>query len=81
VRRHRRTVTTDNRLAPLTRITQEDCKLIDGLMTKYSCYEHSQSQETPSCIPEEPELRGDLESLKKWREEFKNRPAGGAAND
>ena len=81
VRRHRRTVTTDNRLALLTRITQEDCKLIDGLMTKYSCYEHSQSQEMPSFIPEEPELRGDLESLKKWREEFKNRPAGGAAND
>lgn len=81
VKRHRRTVTTDNRLALLTRITQKDCKLIDDLMTKYSCYEHSQSQETPSFIPEEPELRGDLESLKGWREEFKNRPAGGAAND
>jgi energy-coupling factor transporter ATP-binding protein EcfA2 len=81
VRRHRRTVTTDNRLAPLTRITHEDCKLIDRLMTKYSCYEHSQSEEMPSFIPEEPELREDLESMKAWREEFKNRPAGGAAND
>jgi hypothetical protein len=48
-------------------------------MTKYSCYEHSQSWETPSFVPEEPELREDLESLKKWREDFKKRPTGATA--
>jgi len=48
VRRHRRSVTTDNRLAPLPHISPEDCKFIDDLMTKYSCYEHSQSQEMPA---------------------------------
>ena len=79
VRRHRRSVTTDNRLAPLTHITQEDCRFIDDLMTKYSCFEHSQSPETPSSIPEEPELRKDLERLKVWREEFKKRPAESTA--
>jgi energy-coupling factor transporter ATP-binding protein EcfA2 len=73
VRRHRRSVTTDNRLAPLTRITQEDCTFIDGLMSKYSFYEHSQSQEIPIVIPEESELREDLEGLKKWRDEFGKR--------
>ena len=45
-------------------------------MSKYSRYEHSQSSETPSFIPVEAELRGDLESLKKWREDFNKRPTG-----
>ena len=76
VRRHRRSVTTDNRLAPLPHISEADCKFIDDLMSKYSCYEHSQSSETPSFIPEEPELREDLESLKKWREDFKDSSRG-----
>ena len=75
VKRHRRSITTDNRLAPLPLIRQEDCQFIDELMTKYSCYEHSQSSETPVFIPEEEELRRDIESLKTWREDFKKRPA------
>lgn len=73
VRRHRRSITTENRLQPLISITAEDCKLIDALMTKYSCYEHSQSDETPVFIPEEVELREDLEKLRDWRREFKTR--------
>ncbi len=76
VRRHRRSVTTETRLARLPHISQADCKFIDDLMSKYSRYEHSQSSETPSFIPEEAELRGDLESLKKWREDFNKRPTG-----
>lgn len=80
VRRHRRSVTTDNRLTPLPLIRQDDCQFIDDLMTKYSCYEHSQSAETPVFIPEEDELRSDVEALKAWREDFKNRPAGETAH-
>lgn len=80
VRRHRRSITTDNRLAPLPQIGKADCEFIDALMSKYSCYEHSQSSETPSFIPDEPELREDLESLKKWREDFKSRPRETDAN-
>lgn len=80
VKRHRRSVTTENRLARLPHITNGDCRFIDDLMTKYSCYEHSQSTETPSFIPEEPELREDLEQLKAWRDEFKKRPAVSSAN-
>lgn len=80
VRRHRRSITTDNRLAPLPHINQSDCEFIDVLMSKYSCYEHSHSSEAPSFIPEEPELREDLESLKKWRDEFKKRPTGTAGH-
>ncbi len=80
VKRHRRSVTTENRLTSLSHITREDCRFIDDLMTKYSCYEHSQSLETPIFIPEEPELRADLESLKAWREEFKKRGKEGNAH-
>ena len=74
VRRHRRSVTTDNRLIPLANIAAEDCRFIDDLMSKYSSYEHSQSQEVPISLPEEPELRADMESLRAWREDFKKRP-------
>ncbi|HEX5277117.1 MAG TPA: AAA family ATPase [Fluviicoccus sp.] len=73
VKRHRRSVTTDNRLSALPHIETADCQFIDGLMTKYSRYEHSQSQEVPVIIPEEPELRSDIEALKQWRAAFIDR--------
>ena len=73
VKRHRRSVTTDNRLVALPCIVAADCQFIDNLMTKYSCYEHSQSQEIPVFIPEEPELRADIEALKQWRTTFTDR--------
>lgn len=73
VKRHRRSVTTDNRLKELPKINKSDCEYIDGLMTKYSSYEHSQSSETPVFLPEPDELRADIENLKTWREEFKKR--------
>lgn len=79
VKRHRRSVTTDNLLKPLPSITPEDCKLIDDLMSKYSYYEHSQSQEAPAFLPEEPELRADLDALKKWRDGFRRRSTEAAA--
>lgn len=76
VKRHRRSVTTDNRIGQLSKITHEDCKYIDDLMTKYSCYEHSQSQEAaPAFIPDEAELRIDLLGLQTWRGTFKARAA------
>lgn len=79
VRRHRRSIQTDNRLGALPRISTDDCKFFDGLMTKYSAFEHSQSSETQVKVPEEPELRADIESLKTWREEFKKRPTEAVA--
>lgn len=73
VKRHRRSVTTENRLSALSAIEAADCSKIDGLMTKYSFYEHSQSMEVPASIPDEPELRADIEALKAWRDDFENR--------
>ncbi|OZI23836.1 hypothetical protein CAL26_10495 [Bordetella genomosp. 9] len=73
VKRHRRSVTTENKLAALPIIEAADCDLIDRLMTKYSFYEHSQSDEVPVPIPEEKELRADLEELRLWRKGFVER--------
>lgn len=77
VLRHRRSVTTDGRLR-LVQILPEDCELIDKLMTKYSCYEHSQSTEAPVFLPEAPELLEDMELLKIWREGLVKRRAQAA---
>ena len=70
VKRHRRSITTDNRIHSLVSIEKQDCIFIDQLMTKYSCFEHSQSTEIPIQIPQEEELRIDIESLKSWRDEL-----------
>ncbi len=75
IKRHRRSVQTDNRLGALPHIATEDCQFIDGLMTKYSAFEHSQSTETPVRIPGEAELRADLEQLNTWRKNFSSRPS------
>lgn len=75
VLRHRRGVQTDGRLRDIQGILLEDCKLLDDFMTKYSCYEHSQSSEIPIVIPEEPELRQDLETLGAWRDQLTKRRA------
>src|SRR5450631_3458820 len=75
VKRHRRSVTTDNLIYDLAKIVPDDCKYIDDLMTKYSFFEHSQSEEAPVNLPDEAELRADLERLRVWRTQFKARPA------
>jgi energy-coupling factor transporter ATP-binding protein EcfA2 len=73
VLRHRRSVTTENRIKLLAKISLDDCAYFDDLMTKYSCYEHSQSKETPISLPDEPSLRGDVEGLNEWRSTFTSR--------
>lgn len=74
VHRFRRDIYTKNKLHKLARIKLEDCKFLDGLMTKYSKYEHSQPHETPVPLPDLDELKTDLENIKKWREDFESRP-------
>lgn len=68
VRRHRRSITTDNKIHSLALIEKDDCMFIEQLMTKYSCFEHSQSDEIPIRIPEEAELSSDIQSLILWRD-------------
>jgi hypothetical protein len=70
VQRFRRAITTQGKLEKLPKITPEDCRLFDELMTKYSRYEHSQPNEAPVVLPDPEELKADLESLRDWRTSF-----------
>lgn len=73
IQRFRRPITTQGKLHKLAKITLEDCKFIDDLMTKYSQYEHSQPNESPIPLPNPDNLEEDLKKLKLWREEFEKR--------
>ena len=75
VQRFRRAVNTKGKLDKLARITAEDCKLFDDLMTKYSRYEHSQPNEAPVAPPAPDELKTDMEALRDWRTVFVARPS------
>jgi ABC-type cobalamin/Fe3+-siderophores transport system ATPase subunit len=73
ISRHRRDVNTKGKLHKLTKITSEDCDLIEQLIGEFSCFEHSQSDESPVEIPDPDRLEGHLESLLNWHEKFKSR--------
>lgn len=54
-------------------ITEDDCDIIDRIMTKYSFYEHSHSDETPINEPEIDEIEKDIIDFAKWAKERKKR--------
>lgn len=66
VKRFRKEIQTKNRIEKLAKITDEDCKLISRLMTKYSYYDHSMPDETPLIEMGTDELERDLLDLKEW---------------
>jgi ABC-type Mn2+/Zn2+ transport system ATPase subunit len=73
LQRHRRQVKTLNKIGKLSDITDDDCRLIDEMMTRYSRYEHSQSAEAPVALPEPEELEEDIAKLKGWRDAIEQR--------
>lgn len=73
VQRFRRALNTQGKLDKLARITTEDCKLFDNMITKYSRFEHSQPNEAPVTPPTPDELKTDLETLLDWHKEFESR--------
>ncbi|WP_338920191.1 AAA family ATPase [Pseudomonas silesiensis] len=75
VLRFRREVMTKGLLRQLSNITQEDCDLIDDLMTRYSVYEHSQADDLPAVPPELADLETDMKSLAVWMGEYSKRVA------
>lgn len=74
VQRYRRAINTMGKIGNLAKISEEDCKYFDELMTKYSRYEHSQPLEAPVALPEPDELETDFNGLKQWQIEFRKRP-------
>ncbi|EML0564699.1 TPA: hypothetical protein RQN99_004990 [Klebsiella oxytoca] len=73
--RFRRDVMTKGKLRGIAKVKTEDCDLIDGLMTKYSVYEHSQADELPQVPVELDEFEKDVLKLIQWMEIFKGRAA------
>lgn len=73
IQRHRRAVNTQGKIHQLAKIRTSDCDFIDEIMTKYSCFEHSQPTETPIELPQPDELTADLDRLLTWHSEFKAR--------
>lgn len=73
VQRHRRDVMTKNKIHLLVKIKSSDCDLIEALMSKYSRYEHSQSNEAPVELPTADEIEDDINRLLVWHGEFTKR--------
>jgi energy-coupling factor transporter ATP-binding protein EcfA2 len=73
VRRHSAEVNTKGKLYLLAKITEDDCKFIDDYMTKYSGYEHSQSEESPMPLPKPEEIEADLGAISEFIKTLKGR--------
>lgn len=57
----------------LMAITKDDVELFHKMMSKYSCYEHSQSLETPIFLPDITSIEADVIVMRDWASEYKKR--------
>ncbi|MCG6959714.1 hypothetical protein LJE82_07475, partial [bacterium BMS3Abin03] len=73
VKRYSQEVQTKNKIEHLAKITSEDCKFIDDLMTFYSQFEHSQSDETPIELPKPEKIEEDLNAIVEFIKKLKKR--------
>lgn len=73
VLRHRKSVQTQGKIMWLSKITQDDCKIIDDMMTKYSYYDHSMSDEAPLQEFTLEEIEQDVDSFIAWLENVGSR--------
>ena len=73
VGRFRRAINTQGKLHKVAKVTSEDCAFIDDLMSRYSVFEHSQSEEKPSSALELDVFEADLTALQQWIGEFTSR--------
>jgi len=74
IERFRRSVQTQQ-IRSLAKITSADCELVDQMMTKYSRFEHSQSDELDSSLPGVDEHAEDIGQMLSWIGEFDKRAA------
>lgn len=71
--RFRRDVQTKGKLLALTKIEKMDCDFLDDLMTRYSVFEHSQSDNLPAPSPELSVIEQDIDELVTWIDTFAKR--------
>lgn len=74
IERFLRSVQTQQ-IRSLAKITPDDCVLVDKMMTKYSGFEHSQSDEIDANLPGVDEFADDLKLMIDWIGEFDKRAA------
>ncbi len=80
VGRFRRDIQTKGQLKKLVAIGPADCVFIDALMSKYSAFEHSQSDETPTFLPDPDEIITDATALREWIDDFDRRAKSAAGS-
>ena len=80
VRRFHPELQTKGKLRGLAKIEISDCEFIDDMMSYFSKFIHSQSEETPNPPPEADELEKALNKIKDWRDNFDARPIPAATN-
>jgi hypothetical protein len=73
VRRYSPEVHTKGKIEHLAKITPEDCKFVDDMMTAYSRHEHSQPDEAPVELPKPDEIEGDLKKMGEFIERVRSR--------
>ncbi|WP_225835354.1 AAA family ATPase [Pseudomonas sp. MM211] len=73
VGRFRRAINTQGKLHKVAKVSHEDCVFIDDLMTRYSVFEHAQSDEKSSSTLELDVFEADAVALQKWITEFGSR--------
>ena len=66
VKRFRRDIKTKDMIEKLADISMDDCALIDEMMTKYSYYDHSMSDETPLVEFSIEDIESDATRLRDW---------------
>lgn len=73
VHRFERRIMTLGKVNKLTRITEDDCKMIDKFMTKYSFTEHSQPSDSPANDITAEELCNDISEFRLWIKQYNKR--------
>ena len=54
-------------------INDDDIKIFERMMTKYSFFEHSQSSEKPVSLPEINDIAADIDEMLNWLNEYNKR--------
>jgi len=67
--RYRRTIHV-TKVRSLAVIDQDDVRLLDQLMTRYSAFEHSQTADTRAPLPSIDQVERDVDILDQWARDF-----------
>lgn len=70
VQRFERKIMTQNKVTKLSKITDEDCRIIDEMMTKYSFTEHSQPLDSAILEIDIQEIEEDITRFIEWIKQY-----------